>query len=65
VTDVIFTETNPVAAKRVLSQAGLITSGFVRQPLVPLTAAGQAAALALLRAGAPVLEGPVATVAGR
>ena len=65
VTDVIFTETNPAAAKWVLSQAGLITSGFVRQPLVPLTAAGQAAALALLRAGAPVLEGPVATVAGR
>jgi hypothetical protein len=31
--------------------------------LVRLTEAGQATALALLRAGAPVLEGPVAKVA--
>ena len=63
VTDVIFTETNPAAAKWVLAQAGLIRSGYVRPPLVPLTEAGQAAALALLKQGAPVLEGPVAKVA--
>jgi 4-hydroxy-tetrahydrodipicolinate synthase len=63
VTDVIFTETNPAAAKWVLAQAGLIRSGYVRPPLVPLTAPGQAQALALLRQGAPVLEGPVAKVA--
>ena len=64
VTDVIFTETNPAAAKWVLGQAGLIGSGFVRPPLVPLTEAGQRKALELLRQGAPVLEGPVARVAG-
>jgi 4-hydroxy-tetrahydrodipicolinate synthase len=64
VTDVIFTETNPAAAKWVLARAGLISSGFVRPPLVPLTAAGQAAVLPLLKAGAAVLDGPVAKVAG-
>jgi 4-hydroxy-tetrahydrodipicolinate synthase len=63
VTDVIFTETNPAAAKWVLAQAGLIRSDYVRLPLVPLTEPGQAKALALLRQGAPVLEGPVAEVA--
>jgi 4-hydroxy-tetrahydrodipicolinate synthase len=62
VTDVIFTETNPAAAKWVLAQAGLIQAGYVRPPLVPLTKAGQATALALLKQGAPVLEGPVAKV---
>jgi 4-hydroxy-tetrahydrodipicolinate synthase len=62
VTDVIFTETNPAAAKWVLAQAGLLRSGFVRQPLVPLTESGQRTALELLRQGAPVLEGPVAAV---
>ena len=64
VTDVIFTETNPAAAKWVLAQAGLIGSGFVRPPLVPLTGPGQRRVLDLLRQGAPVLEGPVARVAG-
>jgi 4-hydroxy-tetrahydrodipicolinate synthase len=63
VTDVIFTETNPAAAKWVLAQAGLIQSGYVRPPLVPLTEPGQAKALALLREGAAVLPGPVAKVA--
>ena len=63
VTDVIFTETNPAAAKWVLARAGLIKSGYVRPPLIPLTEAGQATALALLKQGAPVLEGPVAEVA--
>ena len=60
VTDVIYTETNPAAAKWVLAQAGLIASPFVRPPLVPLTDAGQAKALTLLKQGASVLEGPVA-----
>jgi 4-hydroxy-tetrahydrodipicolinate synthase len=64
VTDVIFTETNPAAAKWVLARAGLIASGYVRPPLVPLTEPGQRRALELLRAGAAVLEGPVARVAG-
>jgi 4-hydroxy-tetrahydrodipicolinate synthase len=64
VTDVIFTETNPAAAKWVLAQAGLIQSGFVRPPLVPLTEPGQARVRELLRAGAAVLEEPVARVAG-
>jgi 4-hydroxy-tetrahydrodipicolinate synthase len=63
VTDVIFTETNPAAAKWVLARAGLIGSGFVRPPLVPLTEPGQRRALELLRAGASVLEGVVAGVA--
>jgi dihydrodipicolinate synthase/N-acetylneuraminate lyase len=62
-TDVIFTETNPATAKWVLARAGLIGSGFVRPPLVPLTGAGQATVLRLLAAGAPVLDGPVAKVA--
>jgi len=64
VTDVIFTETNPAAAKWVLAQAGLIGADFVRPPLVPLTAPGQRRVLELLRQGAPVLDGPVARVAG-
>ena len=64
VTDVIFTETNPAAAKWVLAQAGLIASGFVRPPLVPLTESGQVSALRLLREGAPVLDGPVLAVTG-
>jgi dihydrodipicolinate synthase/N-acetylneuraminate lyase len=62
VTDVIFTETNPAAAKWVLARAGLIGSGYVRPPLVPLTEPGQAKALALLKQGAPMLEGPIAKV---
>jgi 4-hydroxy-tetrahydrodipicolinate synthase len=63
VTDVIFTETNPAAAKWVLARAGLIRDGFVRPPLVPLTEPGQRRVLELLGQGVPVLEGPVARVA--
>jgi 4-hydroxy-tetrahydrodipicolinate synthase len=63
VTDVIYTETNPAAAKWVLHQAGLIASPFVRQPLVPLTPQAQPRVLELLKEGAPVLEGSVAKVA--
>lgn len=65
VTDVIYTETNPAAAKWVLAQAGLIGSGFVRPPLVPLTDAGQASARTLLNQGALVLDGPVLDVAAK
>jgi 4-hydroxy-tetrahydrodipicolinate synthase len=64
VTDVIYTETNPAAAKWVLAKAGLIASGSVRPPLVPLTEVGQARASMLLKQGAPVLDGPIAKVAG-
>jgi 4-hydroxy-tetrahydrodipicolinate synthase len=63
VTDVIFTETNPAAAKWVLAQSGLIGSEFVRPPLVPLTEPGQARVRELLRQGSAVLDGPVARVA--
>jgi 4-hydroxy-tetrahydrodipicolinate synthase len=63
VTDVIFTETNPAAAKWVLAQAGVIKSGYVRPPLVPLTEAGQRTVRHLLKKGAAVLDGPVARVA--
>lgn len=65
VTDVIYTETNPAAAKWVLAQAGLIGSGFVRPPLVPLTDAGQSSARTLLNQGALVLDGPVLDVAAK
>ena len=64
VTDVIFTETNPAAAKWVLVQAGLIGSGYVRPPLAPLSEPGQGAVRELLRRGLPVLDNPVAGVAG-
>jgi 4-hydroxy-tetrahydrodipicolinate synthase len=63
VTDVIFTETNPAAATWVPAQAGLIGSGFVRPPLVPLTEPGRDRVRALLRQGLAVLDGPVAVVA--
>jgi 4-hydroxy-tetrahydrodipicolinate synthase len=62
VTDVIFTETNPAAAKWVLARAGLLGSGFVRPPLVPLTEPGQRRVLELLSQGAAMLDGPVARV---
>src|SRR5262249_56157067 len=60
VTDVIFTETNPAAAKWVLAQAGLIKSGFVRPPLVPLTGPRQPPAPDLLRHGPPAPPPPLA-----
>ena len=56
VTDVIFTETNPAAAKWVLAQAGLIGSGYVRPPLVPLDRGrARRQGAALLAAGPPCL----------
>jgi 4-hydroxy-tetrahydrodipicolinate synthase len=63
VTDVIFTETNPAAAKWVLAQSGLIGSGFVRPPLAPLTQPGQDRVRELLRQGSAVLDGPVGRMA--
>lgn len=39
--DLLFTETNPAPAKWLMAQRGLIRSGHVRPPLIPLTADGQ------------------------
>jgi dihydrodipicolinate synthase/N-acetylneuraminate lyase len=55
--------TGEPSAQSTAERATAIVAGYVRPPLVPLSQAGQATALALLRAGAPVLEGPVAQVA--
>ncbi|HEX4829505.1 MAG TPA: 4-hydroxy-tetrahydrodipicolinate synthase [Trebonia sp.] len=63
VTDLVFTETSPAAAKWVLAQAGLIKSACVRPPLVALSEAGQRAARGLLCQAAPLLEGSVAAFA--
>lgn len=46
--DLLFTETNPSAAKWLMARRGLITSDMVREPLVPLTEAGQATVQALV-----------------
>jgi len=58
--DVVFTETNPAAVKWLLARRGLIGSGFVRPPLIPLTEAGQARAEQLL-AGSEHLLSPMAS----
>jgi 4-hydroxy-tetrahydrodipicolinate synthase len=39
--DLLFTETNPAPAKWLMAQRGLISSGNVRPPLIPLTEGGQ------------------------
>ena len=62
VVDAIFVETNPAPAKWVLQQAGLLKSGFVRPPLVPLTPRGQKRVRQLLDDGAGVLEAPVTDI---
>jgi 4-hydroxy-tetrahydrodipicolinate synthase len=54
--DLVFTETNPAAAKWVLAGRGLLGSGFVRPPLIPLTEDGQARAEALLAAAEDLLS---------
>ena len=54
--DLVFTETNPAAVKWVLAQRGLLGSGFVRPPLIPLTGAGQARAKTLLAAADDLLS---------
>ncbi|ASR34566.1 4-hydroxy-tetrahydrodipicolinate synthase [Prauserella marina] len=39
--DLLFAETNPAPAKWLMAQRGLISSGFVRPPLLPLSEKGQ------------------------
>jgi 4-hydroxy-tetrahydrodipicolinate synthase len=46
--DAAFTETNPMAAKWVMERMGILPSGFAREPLPPLSEAGQAKVLELL-----------------
>ncbi|HWI74041.1 MAG TPA: 4-hydroxy-tetrahydrodipicolinate synthase [Baekduia sp.] len=57
--DAAFAETNPVPAKWVMEQLGLVKSGHAREPLAPLSDAGQERVHALL-AGSPHVELPVA-----
>ena len=59
--DLVFTETNPAAVKWLLAERGLIGSGYVRPPLIPLTEAGRARAQALL-AGSEDLLSPLPEV---
>ena len=40
--DLLFVETNPAPAKWLMAERGLISSGMVRSPLIPLTEAGKA-----------------------
>ena len=54
--DLVFTETNPAAVKWVLAERGLLGSGFVRPPLIPLTDDGRRRATTLLDAGADLLS---------
>jgi 4-hydroxy-tetrahydrodipicolinate synthase len=61
--DLVFTETNPAAAKWVLAQRGLLGSGFVRPPLIPLTEDGQRRAKTLLDGSADLLS-PIGTPEG-
>ena len=61
--DLVFTETNPAAVKWVLAQRGLLGSGFVRPPLIPLTDHGQRRATTLLDTGAELLS-PLCTAEG-
>ncbi|GAB3142834.1 2,4-dihydroxyhept-2-ene-1,7-dioic acid aldolase [Micromonospora sonneratiae] len=53
--DLLFVETNPAPAKWLLAERGLIASGHVRQPLIPLTDAGKDQARALLANSADLL----------
>jgi len=55
--DAAFTETNPVPAKWVMKQLGLLRSDHAREPLAPLSAAGQDKVRALL-ATSPHVELP-------
>lgn len=47
--DLLFAETNPAPAKWLMAERGLISSGYVRPPLVPLTEQGQEKVRALAR----------------
>ncbi|AEA23579.1 Dihydrodipicolinate synthase [Pseudonocardia dioxanivorans CB1190] len=53
--DLLFVETNPAPAKWALHQQGRISSSHVREPLLPLTAAGQERVRALLEQGSALL----------
>ncbi|HEX4360675.1 MAG TPA: 4-hydroxy-tetrahydrodipicolinate synthase [Pseudonocardia sp.] len=55
--DLVFTETNPAAVKWLLAERGLLGSGYVRPPLIPLTGAGRARAEALLAGSEDLLAG--------
>jgi 4-hydroxy-tetrahydrodipicolinate synthase len=48
--DAAFAETNPVPAKWVMERMGILPSAFAREPLAPLSEAGQAKVLELLSA---------------
>jgi 4-hydroxy-tetrahydrodipicolinate synthase len=61
--DLMFVETNPAPIKSVLRRAGHIASDHVRPPLVTPTLPGLARIDALLVEGAPMLDGPLATLA--
>jgi 4-hydroxy-tetrahydrodipicolinate synthase len=54
--DLLFVETNPAPGKWVLEQRGLITSSFVRPPLIPLTTSGQERVRTLLDEGGAYLS---------
>ena len=59
--DLVFTETNPSAVKWLLAERGLLGSGYVRPPLIPLTESGRARAAVLL-AGSEDLLSPIPEV---
>lgn len=55
--DLLFVETNPAPTKWLMAQRGLIASGAVRPPLIPLTPSGQDKVRALVdRAGQYLTE---------
>jgi 4-hydroxy-tetrahydrodipicolinate synthase len=54
--DLLFAETNPAPAKWVLEQRGLISSGFVRSPLITPTEPGLVKIKQLLAAGEDLLS---------
>jgi 4-hydroxy-tetrahydrodipicolinate synthase len=60
--DAAFTETNPVPAKWVMKQLGLVASDHAREPLAPLSAAGQHKVRDLLDTS-PHVELPAAAAA--
>src|SRR3954466_3121272 len=57
--DAAFAETNPVPAKWIMHRMGILPSAFAREPLSPLSEAGQARVLELL-AGSPWMREVVA-----
>ncbi|MHB1784961.1 MAG: 4-hydroxy-tetrahydrodipicolinate synthase [Acidimicrobiales bacterium] len=57
--DLVFVETNPAPCKSVLERGGLLTSGFVRPPLVTPSKTGLERINALLTEGASALTAPL------